>query len=59
MKVQDEHVRLRLSYQDKSLRSAVRAVILDAIAIYGIVAVLGCSNSLIGFAKAQRSPAQA
>jgi hypothetical protein len=39
--VQDEHFRLRLSYLDKSLRTVARAVILDAIAVYAIVAVLG------------------
>ena len=50
---------MRLSYLDKSLRTAVRAVILDAIAIYAIVAVLGCSRTFIAFAKAQGSPAQA
>jgi hypothetical protein len=50
---------LRLSYLDKSLRTAVRAVILDAIAIYAIVSVIGSSETLIASAKAQRSPAQA
>ena len=50
---------MHLSYLDKSLRTAVRAVTLDAIAIYAIVAVLGCSKTIIAFAKAQRSPTQA
>jgi hypothetical protein len=58
-KVQDEHFRLRLSYLDKSLRTAARAVILDAIADYALVSVLGSSKKIIGFAKAQGSPPQA